>query len=96
LPRTPGGGIIGAVLDRLKAFGRRTLAYNLQPQRLFLLPFTIAATVLGFSMLFSGNTSTTLPWVLIGLVVFVTVVDAAFWLVGHAREGHGSSSPRIR
>jgi hypothetical protein len=65
---------------RLRAFVRRTVAYNLQPRKLALLPFSLAATGIAVYALWTGSNNTTLVFVMIGLLGFVTVVDAVWWL----------------
>ena len=72
-------------MTSFRGLWRRTVAYNRQPRRLFLLPVSIASVVLGLYGLVSGDPSVTLMWVVIGLVVFVTVVDGGIWLARACR-----------
>lgn len=82
--------------DRLRTFARRTVAYNRQPRRLILLPLSIATVILGLYGLVSGDPSVTLMWVVVGLVTFVTVVDAASWLIAYVRQSQRTTAPKAK
>ena len=72
---------MSTVGQRLRAFARRTLAYNLQPRKLAMLPFSLTATGIAVYALWTGSNNTTLIWVMLGLLGFVTAADAVWWLV---------------
>lgn len=67
------------------SFWRRTVTYNRQPRRLFLLPFALASVALGVYALVTGSASVTLMFVVVGLMIFVNVVDGLMWLARHVR-----------
>jgi hypothetical protein len=94
---SPGGNaaIISLVTrERLAAFARRTIAYNRQPRKLALLPFSLAATVLAVYALVTGDPSITLMFVVLGLCLFVTVAEGAWWFAGFVREGYRAGAPK--
>lgn len=82
--------------QHLRAFVRRTIAYNREPRRLILLPISIATVILGLYGLASGDPSVTLMWIVVGLVTFVTVVDAASCLITSVRRSQRTTAPRIK
>jgi hypothetical protein len=89
LPPAAPCGIISPVMpERWSVFGRRVLAYNRQPRKLVTLPFSLTATVLAVYALWTGNMSITLMAVVVGLCIFVTVVDGVWWFVGYVVEGY--------
>jgi cell division protein FtsW (lipid II flippase) len=79
---------------RLAAFARRVVAYNRQPRKLVLLPFSLTATLLGLYALWTGDLSTTLMFVVVGLCAFVIVADGVMWFAGHVIAGYREGSGR--
>lgn len=82
--------------ERFTAFLRRDVAYNRQPRTLVLLPFTLAATVLGAYAIVWDDLSITLMWVVVGLAAFVNAADGIMWFAGHVRDGYRIGAPKAK
>jgi len=88
--------MICPVLDRLKAFGRRTIAYNRQPRRLVVLPIQAIGLALAAYGLSASAPSEAVSLVTVGIVLFSVVFEGAWWLVANLVAGYRSSVPKTK
>ena len=84
------------VPERLKAFVRRTVAYNRQPHRLVALPFQLVAGVLATYLLFTGFESTRLVLAASFIGPFSMVLQGVWWFGEHVVAGYRGSTPKPR